>query len=911
VKLESITVRNTGPFTDGVTVGPLAEGLNVLAARNEAGKTTLLMAAARALFDRHTVTGDAMERLRPAGTSLAPDVTVVFTAPEGRFRIHKTFLHAPASVLSRDRGGEWRTVADGDAADTKVLELIGGAKTGRGASKAEHWGLLRYLWARQGEGADWPAWDDHAGARIRAGLAQVPIDPLVERLADRFRELQESQFTATGRLAKNSPLQQAQQTRERLASELAAVRDKMEEIENQAQELRQRREELAVRARERSEAEEQAGALTAAQKAVELLQKDLERFQGDFDNARERLNEVAREKKTLDEAKVELEKAEKDLAVRQARESRADEAEKAARQALAVRQEDAKSLQTKLDLARRRESRMREIHGLRASEHALDALRRQRAAVHTQQQAVDRLRRERAGLPDVSKRQVTKLEQREREVRELAIRAESAGLRVAITPAQDAAIVSDRDGRRGSLDIAAGQTATVTATRSLRLDLPGWGSLRIASGAQEAAEMERRIGESRSAWETELKNAGVSSLDSARAIVEQIKDLDREIKAAEGRLAERLENWDDSSGLAAAVDRTRAEVEKARAQLGLSPAEAALSQTEWKAALAAIRTALEADEAAWTALQDSIETENRRLAACGAARSAAAAEGNDSKNRIAALQSRIGTIAGRYPDGVGHAQDSAQSVFVEAQARLAVARRKMPPDWEKLAARHERALKAVEQAAREHRSLQQTTRKLETLLEQAGSQGLYSRETRLQESLVVAEAECVRMQDHALAARFLAGLIDYRRKAVVSAVLKPLEDQLGAAFAEITGDHSRRVFLDENLHVAGIGRTRGETYAFDQLSQGAREQLLLALRAAVALELAKTGPQLLILDDVLVNTDAARQENVLDFIGNIARQVQILIVTCHGERYRGLGTSLEMEITQNPDPARAARAACP
>jgi uncharacterized protein YhaN len=141
--------------------------------------------------------------------------------------------------------------------------------------------------------------------------------------------------------------------------------------------------------------------------------------------------------------------------------------------------------------------------------------------------------------------------------------------------------------------------------------------------------------------------------------------------------------------------------------------------------------------------------------------------------------------------------------------------------------------------------------------------------------------------------------------------LKPLEDQLGAAFAEITGDHSRRVFLDENLHVAGIGRTRGETYAFDQLSQGAREQLLLALRAAVALELAKTGPQLLILDDVLVNTDAARQENVLDFIGNIARQVQILIVTCHGERYRGLGTSLEMEITQNPDPARAARAACP
>ena len=140
-------------------------------------------------------------------------------------------------------------------------------------------------------------------------------------------------------------------------------------------------------------------------------------------------------------------------------------------------------------------------------------------------------------------------------------------------------------------------------------------------------------------------------------------------------------------------------------------------------------------------------------------------------------------------------------------------------------------------------------------------------------------------------------MIDYRKKAAVRTVLKPLEDQLSATFAEITGDHQRGVYLDENLQVAGIGRKRDESIAFTQLSQGAQEQLLLALRAAVALELSKSGPQILILDDVLVNTDATRQENVLDFIQNIARHVQVLIVTCHAERYRGLGKGIG--ITQS------------
>ncbi|RKX29779.1 MAG: hypothetical protein DRP71_15945, partial [Verrucomicrobia bacterium] len=370
------------------------------------------------------------------------------------------------------------------------------------------------------------------------------------------------------------------------------------------------------------------------------------------------------------------------------------------------------------------------------------------------------------------------------------------------------------------------------------------------------------------------------------------------IKSADSHLVEWLEEWDDLEALVAEVDRTEAETDQRRARLKVSETEGALSGAELKAELTRLHAEVGADENAWGMLQQSIETLGKQIETLGAKREEALKSAGDAKNRSTSLESQAATVRARYPHGIEKAEASAQTAFVEAKAQLAVSRKKLPDDWEKLGARHDRALKSAAQTTRDHQELEQKIRNLETLLDHAGSQGLYSRETRLVEAIASAKEKSARHLNHGLAARFLVGLIDYRKRAAVRTVLKPLEDQLSATFAEITGDHRRHVFLDENLQVAGIGRKRDESIAFAQLSQGAREQLLLALRAAVALELAKNGPQILILDDVLVNTDATRQENVLDFIQNVAQHVQVLIVTCHAERYRGIGKSIA--ITHGP-----------
>lgn len=117
---------------------------------------------------------------------------------------------------------------------------------------------------------------------------------------------------------------------------------------------------------------------------------------------------------------------------------------------------------------------------------------------------------------------------------------------------------------------------------------------------------------------------------------------------------------------------------------------------------------------------------------------------------------------------------------------------------------------------------------------------------------------------------------------------------LSDAFSEVSQDTDRRVFLDEHLNVRGIGPAEDALIAYENLSQGAKEQLLLCLRLAVATEVAESGHKLVILDDVLVNTDLQRQARVLDLLQTAANTLQILILTCHPERYRGVGAVIEI-----------------
>ena len=97
-----------------------------------------------------------------------------------------------------------------------------------------------------------------------------------------------------------------------------------------------------------------------------------------------------------------------------------------------------------------------------------------------------------------------------------------------------------------------------------------------------------------------------------------------------------------------------------------------------------------------------------------------------------------------------------------------------------------------------------------------------------------------------------------------------------------------------NRPAAGQGGsgTSGGQGPFEDLSFGTREQLSLISRLAYADLLKEANrPTLIILDDSLVNTDEVRMSQMKRILYDAATRHQILLFSCHPERWEDLGAA--------------------
>ena len=85
--LRSIRVEGWRCFAAPVEVGIFTDGLNIIHGPNGTGKSTLMTALVRGLFDSHIVGGAHINSLRPWGRSLTPKVTIEFEQDGEHFQI--------------------------------------------------------------------------------------------------------------------------------------------------------------------------------------------------------------------------------------------------------------------------------------------------------------------------------------------------------------------------------------------------------------------------------------------------------------------------------------------------------------------------------------------------------------------------------------------------------------------------------------------------------------------------------------------------------------------------------------------------------------------------------------------------------------------------------------------------------
>ena len=97
-------------------------------------------------------------------------------------------------------------------------------------------------------------------------------------------------------------------------------------------------------------------------------------------------------------------------------------------------------------------------------------------------------------------------------------------------------------------------------------------------------------------------------------------------------------------------------------------------------------------------------------------------------------------------------------------------------------------------------------------------------------------------------------------------------------FAEMTGGRYASVLLDRTLR-ARVAQEGDAAYDASSLSQGAADQLYLAVRLAIC-ELVLPKPVPLVLDDALINFDDRRCALALELLLRESETRQILLLTC-------------------------------
>ncbi|MFY7857266.1 MAG: AAA family ATPase, partial [Rubrivivax sp.] len=168
MKLRRLRLENFKRFVAPLVLEDFADGLNLFAAPNEAGKSTVAEAVRAAFFERHR--SGSVEHLRPwSDTAATPTVELEFDLGGRRHRLLKAFLGKRRCELHI----EGQPPLDGAAAEDHLAQLLGFRFPGKGASAPEHMGIPGLLWIRQGTSHELTEPVRHAAEHLRQVLGDA------------------------------------------------------------------------------------------------------------------------------------------------------------------------------------------------------------------------------------------------------------------------------------------------------------------------------------------------------------------------------------------------------------------------------------------------------------------------------------------------------------------------------------------------------------------------------------------------------------------------------------------------------------------------------------------------------------------------------------------------------------------
>lgn len=863
MKLTAVEMADVRRFAGRrVRVGPIGDGVSVLAAPNESGKSTLFDALQALVFQPHRSRGKQVMPLQPHQGG-APEVAAEIELDGQAWRIEKRWLSRP---MARVLDGAGRLVAQADEAEAWIAEHVLGPAGGPS-------GLV---WVRQGRAGLAEAGPVEARrdilARVAGEVEAMTGGRRMDAVRARLDRALAALATETGRPRAGGPWKAALDEAAALETAEADLADRAARLAEALAERRrceaarsalaepgaeaERRDRLAAAEAAAQAAEGHAARLREARQAEDLARAEHAAAADRRDGLRRLADEAEAAARARDAAR--MQQAEADRAAAEAR-----SAAEAARGRLAAARASAAALRARLRAA---EARARAQAAARRMAELAGRMENLEAALQLAAEA----RAARAAMP------VTRERLRAAETAAAALAALEAQ-----ASAQAVALRFDYVGPARAQFQGRPVAAELRLTGPAELDLPGIGRLTVDPGARVADGLEGRLETARAALAQALEGCGAADLAAAAEAW----------RAAEGYEAAAR----DADALVAVLapdgpEALRRDLAEATAQVAAAgpggPAVAADADADDPAALARAVEAAETALAAAEAEAAAAEAAGSRAAAAlaGAAATAAAAAARDATARAA-----LGPEAGR-----AEALAVAEAAVAAARARLTEAEAARAalagaaPDAEAVAAALARARGAVQAADEERRGLEARLAELRGQIGVLAEAGIEESLAETRDRLAAARARAAAQADRVAALTRLRAALDAARAAARDAYFAPVVQELVPLMAMVWPGAT--VAMDDATLLPGALLRDGVSEAPAILSGGTQEQVAVLTRLAFARLFARRGQGVpVILDDALVATDDDRIEAMFTALHRAARDLQVIVLTCRQRTAAALG----------------------
>lgn len=886
--LRSIQVEGWRCFAASVKVAPFADGLNIVHGPNGIGKSTLMMALVRGLFDNHSVTGEQIKTLRPWGRSLNPKVTIEFEHDETEYQLHKQFIGSTSSRLSRMEKGQYVPLAEGRAADEQARQLLSGEPPTRGVTTQQQWGLAQILWATQGNmkiGAlslgTKTTIQDALGAQVAGPGAEI----LEKRIADTYSGI----FTQTGKLrgGAGAPvvvgLQKQRDDAKERRSELADRLDQFDAAGRRIRDLRHRTEQTRLAEEDLAERLEQTRRQAQAYRDLlgqqKLHQEEVKKEEERYKNLNDRICDINMARGELRTCKDDLKRLRDDIP---AQEKLVEQAERESGDAVEAvkrvreRREDVTQAQTMARCA----ARFANARGTVGDAGKLIG------QIEEAQEEVTEAREARGKLVAPDAKTFRKIKKVARERDDARLQLDAAVITVTVTPQNDTNVDVTTAEETGGKTLTAGKAFQIKGAPDVGFKIPNVASFQ-ATGPTGSIDKLRDKWEKAAARLDELvAGYGTKDLDRLEQMQEEAAELDSRVSQAEVKVDTLLDGRE--------LDAIR----EGHARAASEADEIATEYPQWNDTAPdpedLERQAVKVEEEFKRDIDQAEADKDRADKALQSARekqTTHSAELKNAERQIDSIGRQVEKLCDDGLDDDGRAKkltkialqrDASQGKLDEIDEEI----QGFGDDPGKSVTILDGQLDALRNdAATNAKRLNTEEGRVEQILSEAPYSGLAAEEEKINRL----EQDIVREHLQINAVRLLYETLAERRRAVLDSVIGPVRLRANRTLERISGTRFQDIAFDGAFLPCGVApRNMEESVPLDQISGGEREQLYFAVRLALADVAFGDDRQLVVLDDVFTYTDTARLARIVTVLDEVAQRYQIVILTCHPERYRGL-----------------------